>query len=230
MERYARPVAHGKQEPPTRASTGAKVRNRTASVEVSDSLVDAALSLLEESGFGALTVRAVATRAEVAPMGVYSRFGSKDGLLETIFIYGFDRLKEEIDLPVTRDPLTRLRKGCLAYREFAVANPHLYHLMFEQMMNLELSQEAQDAAQGSFAMLVDRVQSAMDSNSINPGNSVDVAQEIWSAMHGAVSLEITGVHFAADPAVNFAALIDTLIRGLGGTSAGARSSPAPGSK
>ena len=208
MEQYARRVPHGKQGS----------RTRTASVEVTDSLVDAALALLEESGLGALTVRAVAARADVAPMGVYSRFGSKDGLLETIFIYGFDRLKEDIDLPTTPDPLYRLRAGCLAYREFAVNNPHLYHLMFEQMMNLELSPQAQVAAKGSFAMLVERVQSAMDSDVINPGNSIDVAQEMWSAMHGAVSLEIAGVHFATDPAQNFAALMDTLIRGLGSKS------------
>ena len=39
---------------------------------MTDSLLSAALSLLEEGGSDAITVREVATRAGVAPMGVYS--------------------------------------------------------------------------------------------------------------------------------------------------------------
>lgn len=205
MERYARAVPSTKQ--------GA--RTRTASVEVTDSLIDAALALLEESGFAALTVRAVASRADVAPMGVYSRFGSKDGLLEALFVSGFGQLHETIDVPPSRKPLARLRAGCRAYREFAISNPHLYHLMFEQMNNLDLSIDAQEAAKATFAMLVERVQSAMDAKSLDSADATEVAQEIWSAMHGAVSLEIADVHFANDRAENFSALMDTLMRGLG---------------
>lgn len=189
-------------------------RVRTASVAVSDSLVDAALSLLEEEGLTALTVRGVATRAKVAPMGVYSRFGSKDGLLEALFVNGFAKLQRAIETPPTRRAVDRLRSGCLGYREFAIGNPQLYHLMFEQMMVLDLSPEALESAQHSFGTLVDRVQSAMHVGELSTGDPTDVAQQIWSAMHGAVSLEIAGVHFAPDRERNFMAMIDTLLRGL----------------
>ena len=59
-------------------------RVRTPSLAVTDSLIEAALSILEEEGIAALTVRSVASKAGVAPMGVYSRFGSKDGLLQAL--------------------------------------------------------------------------------------------------------------------------------------------------
>jgi len=191
------------------------VRTRTASVEVTTSLVDAALALLEEAGLSALTVRAVATRAGVAPMGVYSRFGNKDGLLEALFVHGFDTLQIAIETPSDANPLRRLSIGCLGYRQFAIANPQLYHLMFEQMMLLELSPESREAAKRSFMILVDRVQDAMNSGDLTNGDSTEVAQELWSAMHGAVGLEIAGVHFAQDRAANFTAMINALIRGLG---------------
>ena len=190
-------------------------RTRTASVEVTDSLVEAALAILEESGLTALTVRSVASRAGVAPMGVYSRFGSKDGLLEALFVHGFAGLETAIEPQPSPSPMDRLRTGCMGYREFAINNPQMYHLMFEQMMLLELSAEAQDAAQRTFTILIDRVQEAMNSGDLTAGNSVDVAQQLWSAMHGAVSLEIAGVHFAHDRQANYASMIDALMIGLG---------------
>ena len=64
--RYASPVSAQVQG----------TRTRTASVAVTDSLIDAALAILEETGLPGLTVRDVAARAGVAPMCVYSRFGS----------------------------------------------------------------------------------------------------------------------------------------------------------
>lgn len=190
-------------------------RTRTASIEVTDSLVDAALALLEESGIASLTVRAVASRAGVAPMGVYSRFGSKDGLLEALFVHGFTGLETAIEPQPSPSPMNRLRTGCMGYREFAINNPQMYHLMFEQMMLLELSPEAQDAAKRTFTLLIDRVQEAMNSGDLTAGNSVEVAQQLWSAMHGAVSLEIAGVHFAQDRRGNYASMIESLLVGLG---------------
>ena len=189
-------------------------RTRTPSVEVTDSLVDAALALIEESGLAALTVRSVASRAGVAPMGVYSRFGNKDGLLEALFVRGFDALQVAIEIPPATSPLLRLHAGCMAYRKFAIDNPQLYHVMFEQMMLLELSPEAKDAAKDTFGTLVERVHAAMDSGGLTPGDSTDAAQQIWSAIHGAVSLEIAGVHFAHDREANFSAMVDSLLRGL----------------
>ena len=189
-------------------------RTRTASVEVSDSLVEAALSLLENAGLSALTVRSVAATAGVAPMGVYSRFGNKDGLLEALFVHGFTLLQLAIETTASASSRERLLIGCLGYRQFAINNPQIYHLMFEQMMLLELSPEAREAARRSFTVLVDRVADAMNSGELALGNSTEVAQQIWSAMHGSVSLEIAGVHFAADRAASFAGMLDALLTGL----------------
>ena len=181
---------------------------------MTESLLDAALALLEEGGSEAITVREVATRAGVAPMGVYSRFGSKDGLVEALFVSGFTGLQEEITAARGSDARSRLRNGCLAYRRFTIANPHLYELMFRQMLELELAPESLETAERTFAQLVERVEDAASAGLIHADDAVDVAQRLWNAVHGGVSLEIAGVTFSSDPERTFAAMIDTLLDGL----------------
>jgi AcrR family transcriptional regulator len=174
-------------------------RTRTPSAAVTDSLLDAALELIEEGGSHAITVRAVATRAGVAPMGVYSRFGSKDGLLEALFLQGFDGLHAAITEASGAD---------------ALAHPHLYELMFRQMLELELSAESLERAEQTFSELVGRVGDAMAAGLLAKGDEVDVAQQMWNAMHGAVTLELAGVTFSAHPERTFASMIDSLLAGL----------------
>lgn len=190
-------------------------RTRTPSVEVTASLETAALELLEESGPQALTVREVAGRAGVAPMGVYSRFGSKDGLLEALFVTGFGMLDAAIDEPSSAGALHRLVLSARAYRRFALDHPQLYHLMFEQMSALELSDESIDTATRTFTTLVRHVTACMDTGELAPGDAIEVSQQLWSAIHGAVGLEIADVHFAKDRAGSFEAMIDAMLIGLG---------------
>lgn len=204
MGRYATCVPRTPQPP----------RVRTPSLDVTDSLIEAALSILEDEGIAALTVRSVASKAGVAPMGVYSRFGNKDGLLQALFVHGFQTLEGAINPPPADEPVRRLAEGCIGYRQFAIDNPQLYHLMFEQMMLLELSPEAQSTAKRTFDILVERVQAAMSAGDLATAPATEVAQQIWSAIHGSVSLEIAGVHFALDRAGSYSAMLTALLRGL----------------
>ncbi|MDO9484550.1 MAG: TetR/AcrR family transcriptional regulator [Actinomycetota bacterium] len=190
-------------------------RTRTPSAEISDSLLLAALDQLEEVGASGLTVRGVALAAKVAPMGVYSRFGSKDGLLEALFTSGFTELNDEILRASGPTAVLRLFDGCQRYREFALAQPQLYRLMFEQMMALELSELALTVAKRSFDCLVTRVADAVAAGELDEGEFIEEAQLIWSAMHGAVSLEIANVHFAQDRAASFDAMLIKLFVGMG---------------
>ena len=43
---------------------------------------------------------------------------------------------------------------------------------------------------------------------------VDVAQQIWNALHGGVGLELTGVTFSAHPERTFASMLDAMLVGL----------------
>lgn len=189
-------------------------RHRTPSTEVSDSLLAAALELLEERGSDALTVRAVASRAGVAPMGVYSRYGGKPGLVEALFVHGFTGMQEAIASAGGSDSFARLGRGCRAYRSFAIDHPHLYQLMFQRMLDLDLSAESLEKAAGTFDHLAERVGDAMDAGLLSAGDPVAAAQEIWNGLHGGVMLEIAGITFTPDPERTFGDMLDTMLRGL----------------
>ena len=190
-------------------------RSRTPSAEVERELLAAAETVLVRDGPGGLTVRAVAAEAGIAPMGVYNRLGGKDGLVDALLIKGFDRLRAAIEAGREPDMLARLRSCGLRYREFALTNPNFYAIMFEDAIPREHeSTEVTEHARGSFAALVRLVELAAASGVIAAPNPLEAAQQIWSAVHGAVALELKGLVLTPDPEATYAAFIDTVIRGL----------------
>ncbi len=75
---------------------------RTPSQDVERALVDAAEAVLVREGPAGVTVRAVAAEAGVAPMGVYNRFGGKDGLVSAILVARAFELLPRPDLGTAR--------------------------------------------------------------------------------------------------------------------------------
>ena len=106
------------------------VSGRTPSRALEQALVDAAERVLVRDGLGGLTVRAVATEAGVAPMGVYNRFGNKDGLVAAVLARGFEGLRAATDEADETDPVTRLASCGRGYRSFALTHPQHYSAMF----------------------------------------------------------------------------------------------------
>ena len=53
-------------------------------------LVRAALTVLQRDGAAALTVRNITAEAGCSTTGIYTYFGGKQGLVEAIFVEGFE--------------------------------------------------------------------------------------------------------------------------------------------
>ena len=190
-------------------------RPRTPSTDVERELVSAAEAVLVRDGPGALTVRAVAAQAGIAPMGVYNRLGGKDGLVDALLIRGFDRLRAAIAGGDEPDLLERLRACGLRYRSFALANRHFYAIMFEGAIpQLHISDEATQHAAAAFGELVRNVEMATAAGAIIAAQPSEVAQQIWSTVHGAVALELQDLVLTPDPEATYRATVDTLLRGL----------------
>src|SRR3954468_7382716 len=121
-------------------------------------LLDAALRLLQERGPGALRIRDVAEAAEQSTMGVYTHFGSKQGLLEQLYLHGFSRLEQRLNaVPSAGNGRQELVTFALAYREFALDNEALYGLMFERAApDFVPSDESRMAGLATFEMLARR--------------------------------------------------------------------------
>jgi AcrR family transcriptional regulator len=197
------------------ANPDAVRRARTPSANVQRELVSAAEAVLVRDGPGGLTVRAVAAQAGIAPMSVYNRLGGKEGLVDALLIMGFDRLRASVEAGNEPDMLERLRACGLRYREFALANRHFYAIMFEDAIPHEhSSDEVAEHAAAAFGALVRNVESAATAGQIQAANPDEVAQQVWSAVHGAVALELKGLVQTPDPEATYRAALDTMLRGL----------------
>jgi AcrR family transcriptional regulator len=196
-----------------------------AADDISRALLDAAHDLLATEGAESLTVRRIATAAGVSTMNVYSRFGGKIGVLDRLFIDGFERLGQAMDgAGVSDDALADLRRCGAAYRRFAGEWPTFYSLMFDRIVpDYHPSDAALDAALATFARLVRSVQRVMDAGIFAPGDAFAVASGLWALEHGLVSLAARTSEQADaarprerrfDWPVTATATFDALLRGL----------------
>lgn len=97
-------------------------------------ILDAAARLLLESGSDALSTRAVAAAANVQAPTLYRIFGDKQGLVEAVTAYGFERyLEGKQAVGVSDDPVEDLRHGWDTHIEFAVSHPAFYTLMYQNV-------------------------------------------------------------------------------------------------
>ncbi|HEY5249660.1 MAG TPA: TetR/AcrR family transcriptional regulator [Dermatophilaceae bacterium] len=163
-------------------------------VDTRASLLHAASTLLAAEGPEALTVRRIAAEAGVSTMGVYSRFGGKEGVIDALLRDGFQALADAMAAePDSDEPVGDLRHCCTAYRAFALANPTRYRIMFEGLVpGVELSPESAAVAARSFEVLVAKVRRCVDAGLLSGGDPHQIAASLWSVTHGLVSLELGG--------------------------------------
>jgi AcrR family transcriptional regulator len=86
---------------------------------------EAAVRLVNEKGFGALSFRTLAAELDVTRTAPLYYFGTTVGLIAAIAAYGLDELTSELRRvrESGRDSLSGL---ALSYGKFALMNPHLY--------------------------------------------------------------------------------------------------------
>ncbi|HKY46926.1 MAG TPA: TetR/AcrR family transcriptional regulator [Acidimicrobiia bacterium] len=167
---------------------------RVETERITEDLLQAAHDVLEREGPGAMTVRAIAARAGISTMAVYSRFGCKAKILEALYRRGFERLRRELEkVPVSPSSVQDITALGFAYRRFALDNPGLYGFMFERPLpGFDPTLESrQDGLQTTFHLLVERVEAFIHESMGGVGEPVLVSYLIWSALHGELSLELT---------------------------------------
>jgi AcrR family transcriptional regulator len=185
-------------------------------------LLDAALRLLEERGPGALRIRDLAAAADQSTMGVYTHFGSKQGLLEQVYLHGFRLLEDRLNgVPSDGGGRQELVAFALAYRGFALDNEALYGLMFERAApDFVPSDASRLAGLATFEMLLNRVAEWRPERTEPAAD----AHLVWATMHGLVTIELMHkrwggplvAHLQGDPEHHYATAIDSLLEALHG--------------
>jgi AcrR family transcriptional regulator len=198
----------------------ATIRRVPSTTTPRETLLDAALRLLEERGPGALRIRDLAAATDKSTMGVYTHFGSKQGLLEQVYLHGFRLLEDRLSaVPADGRGRQELLTFALAYRAFALDNEALYGLMFERgTPDFVPSDDSRLAGLTTFEMLAGRVADWRPDLS-DPAAD---AHLIWGTMHGLVSIELMHrrwggplvAHLQGDPEQSFSTAVDSLLAGL----------------
>lgn len=100
-------------------------------------ILQAAAELLAEGGSEAVSTRAVSARAGVQAPTLYRLFGDKQGMLDALISYGFDRYMADKKAghgrsrkTISDDPVDFLRRGWDMHVEFGLMQPALYALMY----------------------------------------------------------------------------------------------------
>lgn len=149
-------------------------------------LLETASSAIASYGEQSLSLRGLAAEAGTTTSAVYSLFGSKESLVTAVAEEGFRRFAEALQqVPHTEDPWADLLSLGIAYREYALGEPHFYRVMFDRPHAPEQTPE-----NSTFEVLRDAVRRAtgLDAEAAQPE-----AFRLWALTHGLVSLELNGL-------------------------------------
>jgi AcrR family transcriptional regulator len=167
---------------------------RSLRSDLASRFVDEAGRILSTEGASALTLRRVAAASGTSTMAVYTLFGDKQGLLAGMYREGYRRLGAALAaVKPTAAPVDDLINLGRLYRKTALANPHLYDLMFGRPIpSFAPDEETKSVADAAYRPLVDKVQRCLDTGEFAPGDAERIALHLWAVSHGAVSLELAG--------------------------------------
>ena len=142
-------------------------------------------------------MRRIAAQIEYSPTTIYSYFQDKETLIREICAHDFHALAQRFQHVLSEpNPLIQLQRIGEAYLDFGVNFPNHYQLMFMEpnpykdpaLLDLERGNPEVDA----YAFLLHCVRNAISQELILPQYQDEelLAQSLWSAVHGVVSLYI----------------------------------------
>ena len=161
---------------------------RLADPGIATALVETGARLIAERQ--PVTTRRLAAEVGTSTSAVYTHFGGVTDLRRAIRRVGFERLADyQTRYERTNDPVADVAKQGWAYCRNAVANPHMYRVMF---MEAPLDQSDAEVGMYTFQMLVDEVQRCVDVGRFQ-GDAWNMALQLWASTHGVIALHLAGV-------------------------------------
>ena len=168
-----------------------------------EQLVEGGIRILERDGVSALSARKLAAETGTSTMAVYTHFGGMTDLLDAIAGEAFARFTQALtEVEQTDDPVADFLLMVARYREFALANPARYQLMFGTSVGsldrhrADLTVTGRASAKAEFSVSFDAlltvVRRMIDTGRIRDDGASAVAGRLWSVTHGEVLLEIAG--------------------------------------
>ena len=204
-------MAAGPELPSAGARPRAGGRSTTRTTKLSrDVIVNAALTFLDREGWDALTINALANHLGTKGPSLYNHVHSLDDLRRTVRMRVIGDIIGMLNTAGegrTRDDAVLVMAS--AYRSYAHHHPGRYSAFTRMPFggeDPEYSAATRDAAAPVIAVLA--------SYGLEGENAFYAALEFWSALHGFVLLEMTGVMDDVDTDTVFSDMVLRLATGM----------------
>ena len=175
-----------------------------------DGIIDGALTVLDREGWDSLTINALATQLGTKGPSLYNHVNSLEDLRRAVRIRVIDdiiTMLNRVGEGRARDDAVLVMAG--AYRSYAHHHPGRYSA-FTRMPPGGDDPEYAAATRGAAAP----VMSVLSSYGLDGDEAFYAALEFWSALHGFVLLEMTGVMDDIDTDAVFSDMVLRLATGL----------------
>ncbi len=163
--------------------------------DLAAALLIAAEAELTENGIERFSLRAVAKRAGVSHGAPAHHFSDVKGLLTALAAKGYERLLDQQskrEAEKDGDARAKLVASGLGYLEFAMANPQLFHLMFNSSIPDRDDERFFNVALSVFDRLVDNTQAVNGKSPYSDEASMVDLMASWSLVHGLAELIVSG--------------------------------------
>jgi AcrR family transcriptional regulator len=182
-------------------------------------ILDAARKIVVAEGFDALTIRRVADAVEYAPGTLYLYFENRDAIARDLCVGVYLAMHDALSpIAKIKDPKKRLHTFIHKYVDFALGDPEMYRLAlmsdpkFSDVLLRDGPIESADGpGQRTFALIVKAIAELRQKEA----GAVALAETVWMAVHGLVSLKIVCHAYPVTPVDELAdTLADTLLSGM----------------
>jgi AcrR family transcriptional regulator len=192
-------------------SAGGRPRNQARTTKLSrEAIVNAALTFLDREGWDALTINALAIQLGTKGPSLYNHVDSLDDLRRTVRMRVIDDILGMLN--AVGDGRTRddaVSSMASAYRSYAHHHPGRYSAFTRMPLGGD-DPEYTEATRAAAGPVIE----VLSSYGLDGDNAFNAALEFWSALHGFVLLEMTGVMDDVDTDAVFTDMVLRLAAGM----------------
>jgi AcrR family transcriptional regulator len=192
---------------------GSKERIQRLKEDTRANILDAALQIVKEEGWQALSMRKIADKIEYTAPIIYEYFFNKEGILLELTRKGYIILAS--DIRAARDkhdtPESQLEAMWIAYWDFAFKHKEFYQLMYGVDMNCCELKKSMPEAELSDDLIYDVIEQLITVEKPAEDFVCRKYYTFWSIIHGLISINL--VNKGRDAEMNQRILKDA-IRGI----------------
>ncbi len=176
--------------------TGTGTRRERLRIMMRQDILDAALQIVQSSGFKDLSMRALGRAVGVTAPTLYDYFSNKDAVLNALYLEGVRGLRHSFDeIAFSQETSARkLNRIAHAYRHFSVTQTEIFMLVFGRVDAAYRPGETEREECKQLMIPIHHiVLEAIENGSMRPCDPMAAGHFLWMTVHGFVMLEVNNV-------------------------------------